>query len=311
MIVGYVVRGGRAAKLVASTGLLAVIAGASLAVVLHDDSAQTNTTSQDVPLLNPDLIQADLVHLTPSSRTSQREALTEGEPVTFTLLLGDDSREITTEAATLADALTEAGVELGWEDEVSADLSSPPPDGGEVRIGVASTEFVTEPVTTPFAVEERPSDELTIGETQVIQEGSDGEAQVTSEVRRLDGVEVSRTTVMSVQTAAAVPQIVEVGTAPEVPVAPKLYTLGQFMSAGRVNWGGYQFTYYSQSVLPGGGLNIPGRHVNEDGYVADGDGYIVLANSAPKGTIIDTPFGYQGKVYDRGTVGNHYDVYIR
>lgn len=104
------------------------------------------------------------------------------------------------------------------------------------------------------------------------------------------------------------PEIIEVGTR----VGPaKEYTLSQFMSAGVINWGGYKFTYYSQQVLPGGGLSIPGRHVNADGYVADGDGYIVLANSAPKGTIINTPFGYQGKVYDRGTVGNHYDVYIR
>lgn len=90
-----------------------------------------------------------------------------------------------------------------------------------------------------------------------------------------------------------------------------LYTLQQFMFSGVVNWGGYKFTYYSQQVLPGGGLKIPGRHVNDEGYVSDADGYIVLAGSAPLGTVYDTPFGYQGKIYDRGTVGTHLDVYIR
>lgn len=89
------------------------------------------------------------------------------------------------------------------------------------------------------------------------------------------------------------------------------YTLSQFMSIGRLNWGGYQYTYYSQSVLPGLGLSIPGRHVNENGYVSDGDGYIVLANDAPIGTVFPTPFGAPGKVYDRGTSGNHLDVYIQ
>lgn len=93
--------------------------------------------------------------------------------------------------------------------------------------------------------------------------------------------------------------------------SPKLYALQRFMFDGVVRWNGLKFTYYSQSVLPGGGLRIPGRHINADGYVADGDGYIVLANDAPLGTVIDTPFGYKGKVYDRGTVGNHFDVYIR
>lgn len=96
-------------------------------------------------------------------------------------------------------------------------------------------------------------------------------------------------------------------------LAPRnhLYTLEQFLFRGVVNWGGYKFTYYSQQVLPGGGLAIPGRHVNEAGYVSDADGYIVLAGSAPLGTVYETPFGYPGKIYDRGTSGNHLDVYIR
>lgn len=100
----------------------------------------------------------------------------------------------------------------------------------------------------------------------------------------------------------------------ELIVPPKptaLYSLPQFMMSGVINWNGYRFTYYSQQVLPGSGLAIPGRHVNEGGYVSDGDGYIVLAGSAPKGTVYETPFGYEGKIYDRGTTGNHLDVYIR
>jgi hypothetical protein len=88
-------------------------------------------------------------------------------------------------------------------------------------------------------------------------------------------------------------------------------SLAQFLMQGVVYSGGFKFTYYSQSVLPGGGLQIPGRHVNAAGYVSDGDGYIVLAGSAPIGTVYDTPFGFKGKIYDRGTYGNHLDVYIR
>ena len=91
----------------------------------------------------------------------------------------------------------------------------------------------------------------------------------------------------------------------------RLYSLSDFMFRGVVYWNDYKFTYYSQSVLQGGGLSIPGRHVNADGYVSDGDGYIVLAGSAPKGTVYDTPFGYKGKIYDRGTSGNHLDVYVQ
>lgn len=82
-----------------------------------------------------------------------------------------------------------------------------------------------------------------------------------------------------------------------------------FMRDGVVYYGGNKYTYYSQSVLPGGGLNIPGRHV-DGGFVKDGDGYIVIANSAANGTVVDTPWG-TGKVYDKGTSGNHMDVYVQ
>ncbi|MDD7433763.1 MAG: hypothetical protein SOW48_03010 [Peptoniphilaceae bacterium] len=97
---------------------------------------------------------------------------------------------------------------------------------------------------------------------------------------------------------------------PEASASEMIYTLKQFRFYGVIQWSGYKYTFYSETVLPGGGLNIPGRHVNEDGYVVDGDGYIVLANDAAKGTIFPTPFGHFGKVYDRGTSGNHLDVYI-
>lgn len=60
------------------------------------------------------------------------------------------------------------------------------------------------------------------------------------------------------------------------------------MRDGVVYHNGNKYTYYSQSVLPGGGLNIPGRHV-DDGFVKDADGYICIANSAPNGTVVDTP----------------------
>lgn len=81
-----------------------------------------------------------------------------------------------------------------------------------------------------------------------------------------------------------------------------------FLRDGVVYYNGNKYTYYSQSVLPGGGLNIPGRHV-DGGFVKDGDGYICVANDGPLGSVISTPWG-DAKIYDRGTSGNHYDVYV-
>lgn len=68
-------------------------------------------------------------------------------------------------------------------------------------------------------------------------------------------------------------------------------------------------TYYSQKVLPGGGLNIPGRHVAADGTIRDADGYIVIASDIlPKGSITETSLG-TGKVYDTGVGHAGVDIY--
>lgn len=79
-------------------------------------------------------------------------------------------------------------------------------------------------------------------------------------------------------------------------------------SAGVVNWGGYTFTWYSQNVLPGGGLNIPGRHVNGAGFVCDGDGYIVAATAMGRGATGNSPWG-EWKSYDTGVSGNVVDLF--
>jgi len=311
----------RAVRAVAGAGVLAVLVTATGAVVVHElsgppwatvsaDADAARVVSSDVPLLNAALEADDLVHITPASRGDARAALSDTLGVSFDVVVDGTSREITTTAPSLSDALAEAGVVLGWDDVVSSDLRAAPQAGAEVTVSRGSTEYRTEDVTSPFPTEQRETDELPLGETRTLQEGVEGTARTTSEVTLLDGVEVARTSVLTTELTVPVPEIVEVGTS-EAPTSARLFTLRQFTSAGVVSWGGYSFTYYSQSVLPGGGLAIPGRHVNADGFVADADGYIVLANSSPRGTIIDTPFGYQGKVYDRGTVGNHYDVYTQ
>ena len=78
---------------------------------------------------------------------------------------------------------------------------------------------------------------------------------------------------------------------------------------GAVVDGGVKYTWYSQKVLPGGGLDIPGRHVDENGYVVDGEGRIAVASSdLPIGTEVDTPFG-DAVVYDTGCASGIVDIY--
>lgn len=84
---------------------------------------------------------------------------------------------------------------------------------------------------------------------------------------------------------------------------------GLTSSKGRIWYNGHTETYYSQKVLPGGGLAIPGRHIASDGTIRDADGYIVLASDDyPRGTVVETSLG-AGKVYDTGSGSGNIDLY--
>lgn len=86
---------------------------------------------------------------------------------------------------------------------------------------------------------------------------------------------------------------------------------GSFKQMGVVYDNNYKYTWYSQNTLPGGGLNIPGRHVNSENFVCDENGYIVVAadpSTLEHGTVIETPFG-TAKVYDTGCAPGTVDVY--
>lgn len=97
---------------------------------------------------------------------------------------------------------------------------------------------------------------------------------------------------------------------PEIPTCWQKYSYERFKILGRVRYGEYTYTWYSQRVLPGGGLNIPERHLNEYGLVVDKDEYVVLASDDfYKGAILNTPIGIKGKVYDAGSGVGNLDIY--
>ena len=74
-------------------------------------------------------------------------------------------------------------------------------------------------------------------------------------------------------------------------------------------YNGVKESYYSQKVLAGGGLNIPGRHVAADGTIRDADNYIVVASDTQaKGSTGQSSLGAY-KVYDTGVGHSGIDVY--
>lgn len=87
---------------------------------------------------------------------------------------------------------------------------------------------------------------------------------------------------------------------------------GLSKNKGAMNFNGHRETYYSEKVLPGTGLNIPGRHVADDGTIRDGDGYICVAadpSYLARGSVLITSLG-PAKVYDSGCAYGTVDIYV-
>ena len=115
---------------------------------------------------------------------------------------------------------------------------------------------------------------------------------------------------MTVPAAAQEQKTAETGNA-ESEEIEALYTPEDFRFQGVIRYDGYRFTWYSERVLPGTGLEIPGRHADEQGYICDEDGFICVASrDFEKGTEVDTPFGKKGKVYDWCAISETIDIYV-
>lgn len=149
----------------------------------------------------------------------ERESLDflESEPVTFSVTIDGQELEITSGAATLADALIDNGILVGLDDEVNADMNQPPENGAEIEIMRVGTVYGADTEEIPYETEERRTNDLPQGETEVETEGVPG-ARVTSYAATYeDGAEVSRSVQAEILASEPVTEVVLVGTAQPQP----------------------------------------------------------------------------------------------
>nr|BAL52737.1 hypothetical protein HGMM_F03B08C15 [uncultured Chloroflexota bacterium] len=103
--------------------------------------------------------------------------------------------------------------------------------GEVIRLKRVREEFKTEQVSLPFEQQVVRSESLPSGETRLIQEGKNGQQEITYRILYEDGVEVSRSVVKSVTLVEAQPQILLVGAQSSFPPVAIPGTL-VYLSAG-------------------------------------------------------------------------------
>lgn len=175
-------------------------------------------------------------------------------------------------------------------------------------------EMLTESVEFKTVI--RGMDDLCYDHQVVVREGQSGIRELELEKKYRNGKLLETRVVRNEVVVEPVDRVIQQGNLDYPgPVSEQArYTIDDLEYLGMIDWEGMTFSYYSEQVLPGEQLFIPGRHIS-GGFVRDKDGYIVLASDYyDKGTIISTPFGAEGKVYDAFGTGQpayRFDVYTR
>ena len=204
-------------------GEIVVRHGREVVVEIDGEEQRLFTTARTVEDLVAELGLREGVRSSASRSTALgRDVLRLDTVRTMHLTVDGETVELSTTATTVRDALVEAGVVLGEHDTVSVGLDAEVVDGLSVLVTRVSAVTRSEATTTPFEVVREEDPELLEGTEIVAQQGRDGSRVVTFVAYEVDGVEIGRTVLAEAVLAAAVPQVVRVGTrvAPAVPVVP-------------------------------------------------------------------------------------------
>ncbi|GAA4517274.1 hypothetical protein GCM10023159_30190 [Brevibacterium yomogidense] len=138
--------------------------------------------------------------------------LTVVTPKTLTVRADGETIPVEATAASVAEVLAHAGVDVADTDFVTAPLSAPVVTGQNIDVmrTATTTEEVEETVKRP--VEKKKTDKLLDGKTKVEEKGKDGTRKVVYEVGTVDGTEVSRVEKSEEILEEPVTEVVLVGT---------------------------------------------------------------------------------------------------
>lgn len=102
------------------------------------------------------------------------------------------SKELATTAATVADLLKQANIQLGEHDKINTDLQSPPTEGQTIQITRRDVKVSVADEKIPFQTERQPDPDMYTGQEKVLTRGVEGLAKITTTVVTENGVEVDR-----------------------------------------------------------------------------------------------------------------------
>ncbi|GAB3295014.1 DUF348 domain-containing protein [Epidermidibacterium keratini] len=132
-------------------------------------------------------------------------------PKNVSINVDGGAQQIVTSASTVADALADAGIELGPEDVTDPAREVKPTEGMTVTVTRNDTSTVVEQRDIPFAVVEQSNPDEYVGIDTVATQGVVGKSSVTVQITSVNGIQVSATDVSTEIVTAPVDQVISKG----------------------------------------------------------------------------------------------------
>lgn len=134
----------------------------------------------------------------------------------YTIIDGKKKSEIKSWAITVRELLDEQRIELMTEDKINLPFNTTLENHAQIKITRVAIAHIDKTQDIDFKKVEKEDKNLDKGKTRVEQKGAKGQKKLTYEVRREDGVEVSRKLIKTEVTKEPVEQITIIGTKPVI-----------------------------------------------------------------------------------------------
>ena len=185
-------------------------------VVVDGQKVEITTLSKNLKTVLEDngitVAQKDKISVELDSKVNHGDIIYINKAVDVEVVVDGKNLSIASAEKTVKDMLEAENIKINQEDKVTPSLDENLQEGMTVEVTRVKKELVDEVQTIAFETETRNNSEIKQGVEEVVQDGSNGERTITTEVVYENGKEVNRRVVKEVVSKDPINKIVDIGT---------------------------------------------------------------------------------------------------
>ncbi len=185
-------------------------------VVVDGQKVEITTLSKNVKTVLEDngitVAQKDKISVELDSKVNHGDIIYINKAVNVKVVVDGKNLSIASAEKTVKDMLEAENIKVNQEDKVTPSIDENLQEGMTVEVTRVKKELVDEVQPIAFETETRNNSELKQGGEEVVQDGSNGERTITTEVVYENGKEVNRRVVKEVVSKNPINKILDIGT---------------------------------------------------------------------------------------------------